>query len=840
MSKAVPYDIKGATVEELAAALKDPVIIFAGAGVSIPAPTCAPSWWTLTQDILENFFARAPDAEDLGELRFRIDRQPEEVFENFANILDYRLFTVFKVLDEGKPNGNHITIARLMKQGKVHAVITTNFDRYFERVLEAENVVYRLVVTNREYNQYLADGCPGPALLKIHGTTDRPDTIVSIASQYKTSKGFNWNKAEVFLELMTKYECVFMGYSGWDFLHSNYKRFWEKTSPKCKGIIWNVRPGETEGPPLREIIPTDRLRFTNGELPAALIEVGKNIKLNVDDLKTFTREEIDQEWNNASKQRGDWMKYWVEQIPMAFIIGLALTDLSTYSTAYQNWLKKGHQKTMEQAQIDAMNEAQEKAELQAKLQKGEITQEEFQAKSMEMLVDSMYYNAHPDRRSALKEVGNKVIAEKFNGAAIMALQYIQILVQFARASLSIEEIAQRTEELYERKKHLESNRTKENEFQLKIMDYEPLMVDIKGRNLKKLQDSIAVLREKFLADQISESEFQVEFKKIADEIVRINAGQVDFNLYRYLLVEELIKCPEDQFSDAIDALVLTILHQSQILMWRVKNDPRTNPVRDNEGIITEDSLKAIDDAIKEPYLRVFERARALNASDEFFAKLELALAAIWIKLTQYFGRKDLEQYSESWDNDNYFVNGIPEECFRKIKEKLDLVDSQMNKFSPQYKQLIYSHKATLAEGGNDFELAKSVVEASLKETNGIVTEATRPPIPEVLAGFYDRMGDYENAIRWYDVALEALRLAIVRKEGDMIVYRAMVCNEKLGNKKRALEIAGRYLSAYTELEIIRGAQYKKFGTDLTERLTKELGYSSVEAAFAELIPGKIY
>jgi tetratricopeptide (TPR) repeat protein len=840
VSKAVPYDIKGSTLEEVSNAIEEPIIIYAGAGVSIPAPTCAPSWWTLTQDILKNFFGRAPDVEDLGELRFKIERQPEEVFENFANILDHRLFTVFKVLDEGKPNGVHVTIARLMKEGKVHAVITTNFDRFFEQALDTENIDYRLVVSNREYKQYLSEGCAGPALLKIHGTTDRPDTIVSVASQYKTSKGFSLPKAEVFLNLMQKFECVFMGYSGWDFEHSNYKRFWELASPKCKGIIWNVRPGETEGPPLREIIPTDRLRFTEGELPVALIKVGKNVDINVDDLKVLTREEIDREWDEAGIRRDIWMKNWVEQIPMAFIIGLVLTDLTTYSTTYQNWMTKGHQRTMEQAQIDMMNETKKKAELQQKLQKGEITQEEFQEKQMEMLIDGIYYNAHPDKRSALKEIGNKVIAEKFNNVAMMSMEYLHILVQYARSSLPIEEVAKLAEKFYEHKKKIESNRTKENEFELKIIDYKPMMVEFKGNNLKKIQNAIAKLRDNFLADTISESEFQVELKKIGDEVVRINSGQIDFNLYRDLLVQETVNCPEEEFLEAIDALVLTILLQSQMLMWRVKNDPRTNPVKGDDGVITEGSLKAIDDAIREPYLEVFERTRALNAGDKVLAKLELAMAAIWIKLTQYFGREDLAQYKESMDNDNYFVNGIPEECFQKIKRMLDIVDSQMEKFSPRFRHLIFSHKATLAEGGNKFELAKSVVEASLKETEGIVTEATQPPIPEVLAGFYDRLGDYENAVKWFDIALEALRLAIMRKEGDMIVYRAMVCNEKLGNKKRALEIAGRYLSAYTELEIIRGAQYKKFGTDLAEKLAKDLGYPSLKAAFAEIIPGKIY
>lgn len=35
--------------------LNEGFIAYCGAGISIPAPTCAPSWWTLTEEILTAF-----------------------------------------------------------------------------------------------------------------------------------------------------------------------------------------------------------------------------------------------------------------------------------------------------------------------------------------------------------------------------------------------------------------------------------------------------------------------------------------------------------------------------------------------------------------------------------------------------------------------------------------------------------------------------------------------------------------------------------------------------------------------------------------------------------------
>ncbi|KKM03895.1 hypothetical protein LCGC14_1769880, partial [marine sediment metagenome] len=35
---------------------KQGFIVFCGAGVSIPPPSCSPSWWMLTEEILKTFF----------------------------------------------------------------------------------------------------------------------------------------------------------------------------------------------------------------------------------------------------------------------------------------------------------------------------------------------------------------------------------------------------------------------------------------------------------------------------------------------------------------------------------------------------------------------------------------------------------------------------------------------------------------------------------------------------------------------------------------------------------------------------------------------------------------
>jgi len=204
--------------------LKEGIIIFCGAGISIPPPSCSPSWWTLTEEILEAFFNRVPNEYLPPEMEIKDpNRQPEEVFETFASILDDKLYKAFKALDVAEPNQTHVLIARLAKAGILKACFSTNFDIYLERALKKEGVEFDLLVDNIEYDKYFENFLKRVQqkiksrkflLCKIHGTIERPDSIISVASAYKSSKGFSTPKASVFESFLINYPCLFLGYSG--------------------------------------------------------------------------------------------------------------------------------------------------------------------------------------------------------------------------------------------------------------------------------------------------------------------------------------------------------------------------------------------------------------------------------------------------------------------------------------------------------------------------------------------------------------------------------------------------------------------------------------------------
>jgi hypothetical protein len=203
------------------------LFLFLGAGISVAPPASAPSWWSLMSTVLEETFKAVPDEHQKIARKLSTSdatRSPEEVMETYYFVLQDKLFDLFQLLNEGTPNANHRIIAKLAKAGKLQSVLTTNFDEFIERALEEEGVLYQVICTTEEFKIFMDNGCRGFAILKIHGTVSRPDTIVAVANHYKGGKGFGGMKAVVTHFFMKHFPTVFLGYSGWDFQHVNYRK----------------------------------------------------------------------------------------------------------------------------------------------------------------------------------------------------------------------------------------------------------------------------------------------------------------------------------------------------------------------------------------------------------------------------------------------------------------------------------------------------------------------------------------------------------------------------------------------------------------------------------------
>ena len=334
--------------------------IYAGAGVSMAAPASSPSWWVLMNDLLRETFNGAP--EEHLDLRNKIapgdvSRQPEEIMESFYFVLQDRLLTVFELLEAGEPNANHKAMAKLAKAGKLRGILTTNFDIFIERALRAEGVAFKTVVTAEEFQAYYESGCKDFAVLKIHGTVDRPSTIVAVANHYKSGKGFSGAKELVLGHFLRNHPTLFLGYSGWDFAHQNYQSFWAgEGEAGGENVYWLNLIG-AKGPDLKKIVWTHiGKRLTIGEdmMPAWALNLlaiwdGSGAKEIADFDSKLDREAIQK---SLLVKRRDFLQSWVGNIPKPQLLTLLQLEGAMLNEKVQERFKR-----MKEANKDAGEDA---------------------------------------------------------------------------------------------------------------------------------------------------------------------------------------------------------------------------------------------------------------------------------------------------------------------------------------------------------------------------------------------------------------------------------------------------------------------------------------------------
>lgn len=191
--------------EVIRALLERRLVVFAGAGVSMDAPTSLPNFDGLVCEFEASTGKRREARETidqyLGRLKFRCK------VEVHAEVI--RMLTQ----NEPRPNRNHTNLLKLFGSSEAVRLVTTNFDLMFEEA--AQSLGWKL-------KSHLAPALPQArdfrGIVHIHGTIE--DEISLILTKRDFGRAYitpGW--AAAFLsELAQEFTILFVGYSGNDIL----------------------------------------------------------------------------------------------------------------------------------------------------------------------------------------------------------------------------------------------------------------------------------------------------------------------------------------------------------------------------------------------------------------------------------------------------------------------------------------------------------------------------------------------------------------------------------------------------------------------------------------------
>ena len=257
------------------------LVVFAGAGISMPPPSSLPSWYLINEVVLESLAQRLEPfagSEFGAEVRRHLIATRDDKTRHFspdyhAQIIedecgpDY--FRVLQGLDADEWNGCHAAIAALAKAGFVAAVVTTNFDRLLERALDAAGVQHCVYKKREEYDTWYVGKTP-LAIIKVHGSVDDLESMVDTLRQRLMGRPEALERG--LTELLKRHHVLFVGFSGADLAYDEHYLGLRAAAEANRGFTCLLRPGDkpTAGMASLKKAWGDNARYAEGELPGWL------------------------------------------------------------------------------------------------------------------------------------------------------------------------------------------------------------------------------------------------------------------------------------------------------------------------------------------------------------------------------------------------------------------------------------------------------------------------------------------------------------------------------------------------------------------------------------------
>lgn len=185
---------------EIIEALKrDKLVVFAGAGASMDAPTSLPSFEHLARKIAEGTGAVLKDNDSCENFLGYLKSKEIDVNKQAAELLSDSCL---------EPNKMHEAIIDLFRDSSKIKIVTTNYDQMFEKVLEKRED--RVPVYNVPA---LPLGSDVDGIIHIHGNVNNPRYMVVTDEDFGVAYLTEGYAARFLTKLFESYTVLFIGYS---------------------------------------------------------------------------------------------------------------------------------------------------------------------------------------------------------------------------------------------------------------------------------------------------------------------------------------------------------------------------------------------------------------------------------------------------------------------------------------------------------------------------------------------------------------------------------------------------------------------------------------------------
>jgi tetratricopeptide (TPR) repeat protein len=220
-------------------------VVICGAGISLDPPAGLPDWHELRDSTIRAVARRGPGldhhvrtltAMEMLALPGKFGMSPELVASTVRRHCP-GYFAAFAALEDEEPNTNHLWLAAAAGTGAVSVIVTTNFDVFIERALDAAAVPFIAYRTAAEFAAFDPD-VAAVHLLKLHGCITAPDTIVATVEQ--EALGLVGEKIAVLDRVLPGQWQIFWGYSGADLkIDVDYLRGITNRDAAA-GLVWSL------------------------------------------------------------------------------------------------------------------------------------------------------------------------------------------------------------------------------------------------------------------------------------------------------------------------------------------------------------------------------------------------------------------------------------------------------------------------------------------------------------------------------------------------------------------------------------------------------------------------